>query len=71
MVVLPDGTRTDVPDWMTHVDAQSGSELVPSPTVAVSALRALKRLLDAQEDRDEPSSADFDDPTVPASGDSP
>ena len=71
VVVLPDGTRTEVPEWMTQVDASSGTELVSSPTVSVSALGALRRLLDAQMDRGEPSSADFDDPAVPASGDLP
>ena len=50
---------------MTEVDACSGTELVSSPTVSVSALGALRCLLDAQVARGEPSSADFDDPRCP------
>ena len=44
VVVLPDGTRTAVPEWMTQVGAGGETELVSSPRVSVSALGALRRL---------------------------
>lgn len=68
--MLPDGTRSEVPEWMTKVDARIGAELVPSPTASVSALQALRRLLDAVRASGEPP-ADRDGSTSPASGDSP
>ena len=70
VVVLPDGTRTEVPEWMTKVAACVGAQPVQSPTVSVSALQALRRLLDAPMASGE-RSADLDDPASPASGDSP
>ena len=57
VVVLPDGTRSEIPEWMTRADAGNGARLVSSPpTVSVAALRALRRLLDAHMDGGEPSS---------------
>lgn len=69
-MVLPDGTRSEVPEWMVKVDARIGAEPVSSPTVSVSALQALRRLLDAVKASDEPL-ADRDGSASPASGDSP
>lgn len=37
MILSPDGTRTEVPEWMNWVDAGSRSESVLSPTFAVTA----------------------------------
>ena len=56
---------------MKKADTHGGAELVSSPTVAVSALQALRRLLGARMARGEPSSVDLDTPAVPASGGSP
>ena len=70
VVVLPDGTRAEVPEWMVGVGARVGSELVSSPTVSVPALQALRRLLDAVQASGEPP-ADLDGSASPPSGDSP
>ncbi len=48
VVVLPDGTKSEVPEWMTDAEAEGGAELVASPRVSVSALQALRRLVDAK-----------------------
>ena len=60
VVVLPDGTRTEVPEWMTKVDARDGAELVASATVPVSALQALRRLVDAVMSSGEPPADPID-----------
>ena len=60
VVVLPDGTGAEVPEWMANVDADKGAELVSSPTVSVSALRSLRRLLDAHMDCGEASTGPDD-----------
>ena len=47
-MVLPDGTKSEVPVWMMEGEAEGGAELVASPRVSVSALQALRRLFDAK-----------------------
>jgi hypothetical protein len=46
VVVLPDGTKAEVPAWMTEEEAKRGTEVVEQPSVSINALLALKRLLD-------------------------
>jgi hypothetical protein len=46
VVTLPDGTKSEIPEWMTGPGAAEGS-VVDSPTLSVSALQALRRLVDA------------------------
>jgi hypothetical protein len=47
VVELPDGTRSEIPEWMTEESATLGSELVERPVLSVAGLQALRGLLDA------------------------
>lgn len=66
-MVLPDGTRAEIPEWMTEAEASRGAELGAEATVSIAALRALRRLIDALREGDQPA-ADEDDPGPSASG---
>lgn len=54
VVTLPDGTKTEVPVWMTEADAALNCTAVERPVVSVSALEALRRLFDASDLLDDP-----------------
>jgi hypothetical protein len=47
-VVLPSGDQLVVPEWMLDEDLCRGMEIVARPTPALSALVALRSLLDPQ-----------------------
>ena len=55
VVTLPDGTKTEVPVWMTEADAALGGTAVERPVLSVRALESLRRLLDASGLLDDPA----------------
>ena len=63
VVTLPDGTKSEVPEWMIGPGAAEGSEIVDSPIVSVPELRALRRLVDAKTPGKEPGRGQ---PAVPS-----
>ena len=54
-MVLPDGTKTEVPVWMTEADAALYGTSVERPVLSVRALESLRRLLDASDLLDDPA----------------
>ena len=55
MVTLPDGTKAEVPVWMTEVDAALHCAAVERPVLSVHALQSLRRLFDASDLLDDPA----------------
>ena len=49
VVTLPDGSKTELPAWMTEAEASVGAEPVERPLPSVGALKALRQLFDALE----------------------
>ena len=47
-VALPNGDQLVVPEWMLDEERCQGMEITMQPVVALSALQALRVLLDAQ-----------------------
>ena len=45
VIVLPDGSKTLLPVWMTETAAAEPVALTTAPTVSVAALEALRALL--------------------------
>src|SRR5258708_29414083 len=83
-VALPSGGQLLVPEWMLDEDLCRGMEIVERPTLAITALFALRELVDAQQWTPAPTSTvaseasspggAIDEPTTPGSsalGDSP
>jgi hypothetical protein len=83
-VALPSGVQILIPEWMLDEDLCRGMEIVEHPTLAITALFALRDLVDARQwtpaptstvasDASSPGGAS-DEPTPPGSsslGDSP
>lgn len=46
VVILPDGTKTHVPVWMTEAEAARMVTLTATPHVSIAALEAVRALLD-------------------------
>jgi hypothetical protein len=83
-VALPSGMQILIPEWMLDEDRCRGMEIVERPSLAITALFALRELVDAQQwtpaqtsrvasEASSPGGA-IDDPTTPGSsalGDSP
>jgi hypothetical protein len=55
-VALPSGMQILIPEWMLDEDRCRGMEIVERPTLAITALFALRDLIDAQPWTSEPSS---------------
>ena len=83
-VALPSGMQILIPEWMLDEDLCHGMEIVEHPTLAITALFALRELVDAQPWTPAPTSTvaseasspggASDEPTTPGSsalGDSP
>jgi hypothetical protein len=83
-VALPGGMQILIPEWMLDEDHCRGMEIVEHPTLAITALFALRELIDAQPCAPTPKSTvaseasspggASDEPTTPGSsalGDSP
>ena len=49
VVVLPDGTRCGLPGWMLDAQHCTGLMDAHSPRIALAALLAIRRLIDAQD----------------------
>jgi hypothetical protein len=83
-VALPSGTQILIPEWMLDEARCGGMEIAERPTLAITALFALRDLVDAQQwtptqtsavasEASSPGGA-IDEPTTPGSsalGDSP
>jgi hypothetical protein len=54
-VALPCGMQILIPEWMLDEDRCRGMEIVERPTLAITALFALRELIDAQPRTSEPS----------------
>jgi hypothetical protein len=54
-VALPSGDQLLIPEWMLDEDRCCGMEIVQCPTLAITALLALRALVDAQQWTPEPS----------------
>jgi hypothetical protein len=67
VMVLPDGTRAEIPEWMTEAEAGRGADVGAEPVVSIAALRALRRLIDALREGEQ-APADEDDAGPSASG---
>ena len=83
-VALPSGMQILIPEWMLDEDRCHGMEIVERPSLAITALFALRELVDAQRWTPEQTSTvaseasspggAIDEPTTPGSsalGDSP
>lgn len=46
VVTLVDGTKTQLPVWMTEAEAESDVALTEKPQVSVAVLEAVRSLLD-------------------------
>src|SRR6266568_6853053 len=76
-VALPSGGQLLVPEWMLDEDLCRGMEIVERPTLAITALFALRELVDAQQWTPAPTSTvaseasspggAIDEPTTPRS----
>ena len=76
-VALPSGVQILIPEWMLDEDRCHGMGIVERPTLAITALFALRELIDAQpctptpkntvaSEASSPGGA-FDEPTTPGS----
>ncbi|MGC2099656.1 MAG: hypothetical protein WA651_04510, partial [Candidatus Sulfotelmatobacter sp.] len=76
-VALPSGMQILIPEWMLDEDRCRGMEIVVRPTLAITALFALRELVDAQRWTPPPTGTvasvasspggAFDEPTTPGS----
>lgn len=74
-VALPSGMQILIPEWMLDEDRCCGMEIVKRPTLAITALFALRDLVDAQQRTPPPTSTvaseasspggAFDEPATP------
>ncbi len=54
-MTLADGTKTEVPVWMTEAGAALDGAVLERPVLSVDALESLRRLFDTSDLLDDPA----------------